>query len=531
MRIKRRDLMVGTAALAGFAALPKEAHAWLNHGATALPKGWNTLPIGWGGLTTGFNIAPDGTALARTDVNNIYLFSGKLPADKDDPKKMWEPLINYESMSIDSSCVPSGSGTGGLDAVIAPTLTTRFYVLTFRAGKRGTQLYYSNDSGQHWIGVPAVFAWNPTRGLGRNYVNDISYKSYPRKIAVDPQNENVVYCGLPDNCGNTYQVYVASDGATFNPATTNGSTAFPMATAAPGCCNIIFDDPVNTGTTTYGGITYTSHLLIPITGQGIFETKDGGQNFTEIAAAGIGTSNVLVYSLVRDADTSGIFYFYLKNNVTNSWQLWRYNYNNGVSSRWAKLRLPSPSWAGEITLATDPRKAGHLYYSHGINWGFKTTDARITSPTWTGGSPTVPILSADYEPRYLTQQGYGYNMWIDTHGYAWSAGGQCGLQWVVDNTSNDPILPDWTTSFSVQTLARGHAESAVPRVALRAPGGTNAVTGCQDIGLVGGNTWTNFAQFAVMDPTMPGRAPGYRCDCSSVCYAPFRHSFMAVRMS
>ena len=60
-------------------------------------KGWQTLPLGCGGLITGFDIAPDGTMVCRTDVGNAYRFTGTT-ATVTDPAKQWTPLMTFDSL-------------------------------------------------------------------------------------------------------------------------------------------------------------------------------------------------------------------------------------------------------------------------------------------------------------------------------------------------------------------------------------------------------------------------------------------------
>ena len=187
--LNRRQLLAGSAALA---IMPKKASAYFTHGVGQLviQTGWNTLNLGCGGLSIGFDIAPDGTMVCRTDVGNVYGFTGTT-ATVTDPTKRWKPLLTYASLG--SGYVASnGSSNGGLDLVIAPTTTTNLYGIfpnnTYSPNFTWA-LYYSTNFGAAWTKSALTFIYTD----GSNG----SWRDAAHRIAVDPANSSVVYCGIP----------------------------------------------------------------------------------------------------------------------------------------------------------------------------------------------------------------------------------------------------------------------------------------------------------------------------------------------
>ena len=118
--------------------------------------GWKTLLLGAGGNVTGAHIANDGSMVCRTDVGNIYRWSG-VEADYLNPAKRWIPLITYAS--VGSTAVPSDY-IGGWEHVLAPG-SSNVHVAIFpdMANAPGNKnwIWYSLDSGAHWTQTNIAF--------------------------------------------------------------------------------------------------------------------------------------------------------------------------------------------------------------------------------------------------------------------------------------------------------------------------------------------------------------------------------------
>src|SRR6185437_2574806 len=140
MKITRRSLLAGAAASGLFAKDGEASPPSGQNRAYAIGHGWNTLPLGCGGLVTGLYIAPDGTMVCRTDVGNIYRWSGKT-ATVSDPTQKWEPLLTLSSLGAGSK---QGSSIGAYEHVLAPSKTTNHYaIFCDMTGKRNWWLWYS----------------------------------------------------------------------------------------------------------------------------------------------------------------------------------------------------------------------------------------------------------------------------------------------------------------------------------------------------------------------------------------------------
>src|SRR5581483_1399776 len=94
--INRRRFLKSASALAGISTI-KGVLASIERDVVSIGHGWNTLPLGAGGLVTGLHISNDGSMVCRTDVGNIYRWSGK-STDYADSTKAWLPLLNFNSL-------------------------------------------------------------------------------------------------------------------------------------------------------------------------------------------------------------------------------------------------------------------------------------------------------------------------------------------------------------------------------------------------------------------------------------------------
>src|SRR5581483_1878635 len=100
-------------------------------------------------LVTGISIANDGSIVCRTDVGNIYRWSGKT-TDYADPTKKWNPLLTFASLG--SSANPSNNNIGGWEHVLAPG-NSAVHVAVFcdMAGTGTTDwIWYSTNSAATW---------------------------------------------------------------------------------------------------------------------------------------------------------------------------------------------------------------------------------------------------------------------------------------------------------------------------------------------------------------------------------------------
>jgi hypothetical protein len=514
MKFNRRQLLAGAAALG---MMPRKAEAWFPHGGGGIPigHGWNTLPLGCGGLVTGFNIASDGTMVCRTDVGNVYRFSGTT-ASVTDPTKNWVPLLTYASM-VGVGSTP-GDNIGGYELVIAPNLTSTLYgIFTDFAGS-GTVywLYISTNSGAIWAKTSLSML---------NCGSNTSWKNAAQKVAVDPNNSSVVYCGMPKTSGNSYGVYRAIDVVTFNPITT-----MAVPTIGPGSCGIVFDTNYSPATTTVSSQVRTSRVLIPVGGVGIYESLDGGQTFSEVFTATLGSATFAVFQ--GYLDYSGVYYCQMNYNNGNGY-IWRYS---GASGSWLQLDAQSgwplsAGWLGnQGVLIVDPRSGHQGSVSatgpNGFGAGYTSANANSatgSSITWSGrtGGETPVQTAPSYDVSWLNHGTQGLNAFlqsttviIDSSGVCWWSGAQ-GF-W------HTTAIPSYGTNGSITSVcvARG-MEATVAQDVCSAPGATYPTMAAQDVGILQG-TFTAF-------PTDYYVSQG-RMDCENLEYSASDPSFYVAKV-
>ena len=139
------------------------------------------------GYVRGIDIAPNGTMVARTDTYGAYLWNGT----------EWVQLVTSTSMpaAFVAANVDSGNtGQGVYEIQIADSNTQIFYMMY------DGYVFKSTNQGTTWTQTSfAQVSANP---------ND-TFAQYGQKMAVDPNNPNIVYVGTPLN-----GLFVTTNGGT-----------------------------------------------------------------------------------------------------------------------------------------------------------------------------------------------------------------------------------------------------------------------------------------------------------------------------
>lgn len=459
--------------------------------------GWSALPLGCGGLTTGFDIAPDGTVVIRSDVGNCYYWSGRYTSTFTNSVYQWMPIFTYTSMPLGySTFVPT---TGGYDIALAHSDPTHLYVIS--ANDNGATntwaLYYSTNGGVTLSKVSSpTFANADPNGT----TNINGWKNATGKVVVDPNNSSVVYLGMPQSSGQTVGVFRSTDGTTFSALTTNGTTLFPNSTVGSGTSGIIFD--TSQGTTTVSGQTRTKRIIVPVGGAGIYESTDGGQNFTEVYVSAGNSATFNVFTSRVDFD--GVIYMSVVNgDLSASASVKLMRYRSGV---WADL-FAATGWSAtsyqstaQNTLICDGR-SGHQGYltvvgPNGYGVGFTSTNANAANPNdvvWGGatGGQTINLSAPSYDVPWLAYSLETTNFLggtcaiIDTNGDCWWTGQQGGI-WKFSSIPNFGVSLVTTST----TYSRG-AECTVSSDVCSAPGAPHPTMATQDVGIMRG-TFTSY---------------------------------------
>ena len=208
---------------------------------------WQDLKVGGGGFVRGLIVHSDGTMVGRTDTAGAYLWKGS----------SWVQLVTSTSMPasyITSRPIDVGgesSGPGVYEFAIAPQNSSIMYM------NFGGLIFSSTNKGTTW--TQSNF---PAQGSGCN-PND-NYAQTGQKMAVDPNNSNIVYAGTE-----TGGMYVTSNaGASWTQV-----SGVPVGTGA-GITGILFYP----GGGQVGGVTQV--IYASSNGHGVYKTVNGGATWT-----------------------------------------------------------------------------------------------------------------------------------------------------------------------------------------------------------------------------------------------------------
>lgn len=481
-----------------------------------ISKGWNTLPLGAGGLVTGLDIAPDGTMVCRTDVGNAYRFSGKC-TDYADPTKKWIPLLTYAGLG---NTAIDAQNVGMWEHRIAPGNSAVHVAIFPDMAGSGTvgKLYYGT-----WDG--AKVSWNPSNlSFANSSANSNGNLRRPYyKIAVDPANENVAYCGMPFNSGNSAGVYTSlnqsggSTLATFNPVITSGVTTIPAVasftyngstTTNVLSCGLAIDPSL--GTTTIGGQTVTRHIILPVAGNGIWESTNGGASFTEIAISAVPAFSTGAFQVLTGGfNGGGVYYCIVQSSVSGAWGIWSYasgvwtNITSGTYGSFSSFVIN-----GAFLVINPYSPNGYLSVTgpNGMGAGFTSTSANTATPSWTGlTSGEIPsLLAVSYDIPYVNDLfGQGLNAFTDASSCAVDPNGNCwwgGNQsfFYLGTSGSNPVpsgLPSYAPAYNTFWWSMGRGmEATVAQDAWVPPGGTYPILACQDLGGVLRGTFTGYPQ-------------------------------------
>src|ERR1700733_12152310 len=385
---------------------------------------WQTLKVGGGGYVTGISAANDGAIVVRTDTNGAYLWTGS----------QWQHIVTASSMPAAFDF----KGEGVYEIQVAASNSNVMY-MTF-----GGYVFKSTNKGT---------TWTQTAFSGFNDSNDPandSYRMNGQKMAIDPNNPNIVYVGTPSN------------GLSV---TTNGGQTWTSVSAIPdaageGITGILFDPAVGG---VVNGVTQT--IFASSYGHGVYESTNGGATWT--ARSG-GPTDVVGAAV----SSTGVYY------ASDGSNLWAY-----AGGKWTKLTSDS---AGIQAVAVNPSNpneivavsgAGYLdiSYNAGATW---------TGPMWSSNQVTsadIPWLAAANKASagnvYMTVGGAAFNpanpsqmvisagtgVWTTTQVPTSGATSSTPVTWtdqsvgienlvaneIIVPPGGDPVLASWDRSFLV----------------------------------------------------------------------------------
>jgi hypothetical protein len=315
---------------------------------------WRPLAIGAGGFLTGIDIAPDGTMVVRADTYGAYLWRGA----------QWQQLVTATSMPMAFAAPENAEGV--YEIRIAPDHSNILYMMY-----RGYVLK-SVDKGVTWrqTNFPKV-SESP---------ND-SYRNYGQKMAVDPNNPNIVYVGTPSN-----GLFVTTNGGVTWQKVSGVPVGVPINGSYRGITGISFDPSLSK---VVNGVTPT--IFAASDGDGVYESRNGGTTWSHLN----GGPSAVVSAAVS---STGAYY---ASDGTTLWcyadGTWKQLTTNGGNGLWAVA--VNPAKPNEITTVS-PGGGLNVSYDAGVTWsGLDFNDKLIsTDIPWLARTGYMTVGGAAFSP-------------------------------------------------------------------------------------------------------------------------------------
>ena len=132
---------------------------------------WQDLKVGGGGFVRGLDIAPNGTMVGRTDSNGAYLWNGSA----------WVQLVTASSM---------------LRGQVRFHFRRPRHVYEIQIADSNTNIFYMQYDGYIFKSINKGTTWTQTAFAQQTADNaNDSYGQVGQKMAIDPNNPNIVYAG------------------------------------------------------------------------------------------------------------------------------------------------------------------------------------------------------------------------------------------------------------------------------------------------------------------------------------------------
>jgi hypothetical protein len=300
---------------------------------------WLVMKVGAGGYADGLDVDPDGTMVVRTDTNGAYLWNGT----------SWQQLVTSNSMpAAFIAANPVSSGQGVYEIQMAPSNSSVMYMMF------DGYVFVSNNKGTTW--TQTSFA-QVTAGA-----ND-SYRFYGQKMAVDPNNPNIVYVGTPQN-----GLFVTTNGGSTWSKVSGVPVSGTTGGQYPGITGILFDPAIGG---VVGGVTQT--LFASSYGNGVYESTNGGTTWTHLSGGPTDVEHAYVAA-------NGAYYAVGDNETS----LWRY-----ASGVWTELLTQGQGIGGVAINPNNPNEIVTITPSGNLNVSYNG------GSTWSGADWTTDLTAAD----------------------------------------------------------------------------------------------------------------------------------------
>lgn len=298
---------------------------------------WEPMKIGGGGWVVGMDIHPTATGpkYVRTDVSGAYRWEPS--------SSSWKQIVTAESLPREY--VAYGKYTGVDSLVSAPNGPDIAYMAY--AG----QIFRSTNRGEQWL--PTSFAANSVamepNGHGRQE---------GERLAVDPQNSNIVYFGsVGDGLWRTKDAGI----------TWERIESIPKGLPGHGVNTVVFD-PGEGVLSEPGAGPATKTIYVTIDNEGVFQSKDAGATWTNIAKGSIASGHT------RDAEmgSDGTYYLVQEKQEDRAGAVWKLPRHGD----WQEI-TPTGKQGGSrpyYDIAVDPQNPDHLVVIRNGGWTFTSED-------------------------------------------------------------------------------------------------------------------------------------------------------------
>ncbi|GCE10773.1 CBM96 family carbohydrate-binding protein [Tengunoibacter tsumagoiensis] len=289
---------------------------------------WKQLRVGGGGFVTGLVIHPtsQNVIYGRTDVGGAY---------------RWDASSQSWSQIILANNIPNPtSGDYGVDSIAVSKQNDQVVYVAVGSTYDSSpypdngRILKSTDRGNHW-----------SDSGQRWYINgNGDYRQGGERLAVDPNNDNVVYFG-----SRTEGLWVSTNaGGSWSQISTSSIPAGSNSSGTPAGVKFVVFDPSG-GTTSDGK---TERIYVGVAGQGIYRSDNAGGSWYNIYS----TTQIPYQGIVAP---DGTFYATFM-PVSGLGSVQKYNLGTGS---WSDITPPNGDTA--YTVAIDPFNSQRLFVSPG----------------------------------------------------------------------------------------------------------------------------------------------------------------------
>lgn len=452
---------------------------------------WSPMLLGDGGNARAVHALPSGDVLACTDTYGGYLYlpgGGAQLGAATLAAPSWQELVSTNS--IDPSLWSSIFGTQpGVSDITESASNPNVFYMIFEGA-----VFVSSNRGGKWLKT----------GMTTDLVGANGGATQSNWIAVDPNNPDIVY------------VQTTSSGLF---STTSGRAGTGWAhvaglTSATGNGGSIFYDP---SSPVSGGVT--QHFYVSVDGVGVYETTNGGVNFTLLNSAGFPT-RIGVIAVDKFGQLWVSPGFYAGGNT-----LYKY-----ASGSWSTISTLGTGVTQALAIMFDPNTGGSVLNNHvivvdlnglvGCSLDNGTSWTAVNSVSFASAAPQALWLgtAAQFQGGGAIALGVNGGS-IDASGRMWIAAG------ISVWTAPNPIVANSVSSSLVWSSNSIGIEQLVANKMMAAPG-QSPLTGTWDRGILYNPNPDAFATVQLtQDPLVNLN------DCGGLDYAPNMSNVAVAQLS